>query len=83
MFRESIMKIFDTMGLQVTDYKDDDLIKEYIHDSLALVSFMVYIEDKFEIEIDAEYFSNDFYETSFKELEKIILVIKSREKCGN
>lgn len=72
MIREKVIEIFDKMGLMVTDYKNEELIKEYIHDSLALVSFMVFIEDKFDIEIDDKYFSKDLYEISFEELENII-----------
>ena len=72
MNKEKIIEIFNSMGLQVSNYKENEMIKEYIHDSLALVSFMVFIEDTFQIEIDAKYFTKDFYETSFLELEKII-----------
>lgn len=72
MIREKVIEIFDKMGLMVTNYKNEELIKEYIHDSLALVSFMVFIEDKFDIEIDDKYFSKDLYEISFEELENII-----------
>lgn len=82
MIREKIIEILNTMGLQITEYKNDELIKEYIHDSLALVSFMVFIEDKFDIEIEEKYFSKDFYETKFEELENIIKESIAKKEQG-
>lgn len=78
MIRERIIEIFDTMGLQITEYKDTDLLKEYIHDSLALISFMVFLEEKFSIEIDDKYFNKDFYETTFEEIEQMIIEITTK-----
>lgn len=66
MIREKIIEILNTMGLQITEYKNDELIREYIHDSLALVSFMVFIEDKFDIEIEENILVKIFMKQNLK-----------------
>lgn len=84
MIKDELVEILNNMGLQIVEYHKDDLIKQYIHDSLALVSFLIFVEDQFHIEIEADYFNHDFYERTFGQLEAIIAqATDTREKVEN
>ncbi|MHC1748511.1 MAG: phosphopantetheine-binding protein [Cellulosilyticaceae bacterium] len=63
MIKNEIIKCFNNLGIIVEDENENFYIKDYIEDSLAFISFIIEIEQKFNIEISDEYLLADAMST--------------------
>jgi len=52
--RKTLLNIIDEMGIVVDDDNNDFILNEYITDSLSFISFIIEIENQFNIEVPVE-----------------------------
>lgn len=55
MIKEEIINCFSNLGIIVDDEENNFYLSEYLVDSVAFISFLVELEQKFNIEISDEY----------------------------
>lgn len=55
MIREEILSCFSNLGIIIDDAETNFTLAEYLVDSVAFISFLVELEQKFDIEISDEY----------------------------
>lgn len=53
--KEKIIQCFSNLGIIISDESSNIELDEYIVDSVTFVSFLVELEQQFEIEIDDDY----------------------------
>lgn len=77
-----IILALEEIGNPVSEYHKESLLEEYIEDSLSFVSFIIYIEENFDIVFPVKALNSNLYKTTMRELEVILeeAVIKKLNK---
>lgn len=55
--------ILENIGIQIPNVDEEIFLADYIEDSIAFISFIVEIEEEFDIEVQDEYLSVEMLET--------------------
>ncbi len=62
----------EEIGNPVSEYCKESLIEEFIDDSLSFVSFIIFIEEAFDMVFPVKSLNSKLYKTTMGELEMII-----------
>ncbi|MCM1235181.1 MAG: hypothetical protein NC489_34205 [Ruminococcus flavefaciens] len=77
--REKVIALLNEMHPEIVTFTGESILKEGLVDSFELISIVETLEDAFDVEIDADYVTDE----NFGTLEKMVRLLETLLEGGN